>query len=396
MAVEIGLTESGDRRRRSGDLWLNREDVRDGESTIENGSVVDLVTDSGHFRGRGFYNERTSVAVRVVSNSKTAVNADFFRSRIQSARRDRSRRCEDRMSYRVVHGDGDYLPGLVVDRYGDYLVVQFRHPTIEGFKSTLVDVLEDEFSPRSIYCRNDFDGRQKLGLESYSGLLAGEPVPDTVTIRTDPFELVADLKQGQKTGFYLDQCENRRAFACYLSGEDGLDGLDCFSYTGAWGLETLAGGAESVTFVDTSEDALDLVRENLRLNGWSDRAEVVEADGFDYLNDRSGEVTFDFIALDPPAFAHSPSRKQRALDGYKEINLRSMTLLKEGGLLATSTCSSPVTRRDFLDVLVDSADDAHVSCRILEERRQGPDHPWLPKVPSTLYLQSIICEISLF
>lgn len=393
MVVELELTERGDRRRRSGALWLDREDVESDSGDVSNGSVVDLLTGEGHFRGRGFFSSEGPIAVRVVSGSKVAIDGTFFRKRIRRAVEYRARRLPDRKSYRVVHGDGDYLPGLVVDRFGEYLVVQFRHPTVEEHRSTIGDVLEDELDPRSIYCRNDFAARTRLGLEKSSGLLRGEAVPDTVTVQEAPCRLVADLKTGQKTGFYLDQAFNRRAFARYLSGGEGLD---CFSYSGAWGLEALGGGADRVTFVDSSPDALDLVRENLKLNDWTDRAAVVEADGFDYLNEASDrESPFDFIALDPPAFARRESQKDRALGGYKEINLRAMQILKGGGLLATSSCSTPVNRRDLLGVVRSSSDDAHVSCRILEDRNQGPDHPWLPKLEKTQYLHSMICEISL-
>ncbi|MFB6346359.1 MAG: class I SAM-dependent rRNA methyltransferase [bacterium] len=393
MLTDLSLTERGDKRRRSGDLWLNRGDVDDDSGDLPSGSVVDLLSPDGHFRGRGFYNARSSVAVRVVSDAKVSIDESFFGKRIQSAMEYRENRCSGLRSFRVVHGDGDYLPGLVVDCYGEYLVVQFRHPTVEEFESTIADVLEQEFSPRSIYCRNDFEARQEMGLDSYSKLLRGEEVPDRVPVLDDPFSIVADLKNGQKTGFYLDQNFNRRAFADYIN--DGR-GIDCFSYSGGWGLTALDRGADHVTFVDSSSAATDLVQENLRRNGWSESASIQEKDCFDYLNDRSEKGnTTDFIALDPPAFARNSSGKGRALKGYKEINLRAMQLLKEGGFLATNTCSAPVTRDDFIEVVRESADDAHVSCRVLEDRTQGPDHPWLPRIPRTLYLQSMICEISL-
>lgn len=393
MVVELKLTDRGDERRRSGALWLYSSDVDPPGATCPNGSVVDLVSPEGHFRGRGFYSSESNRTVQVISNSKTGIDATFYRKRIRRAIEFREGFCSDRMSYRVVHGDGDYLPGLVVDRYGEYLVVQFRHPTIEDHKSTLVDVLDEELEPRSIYCRNDFEARSSLGLDCYSELLRGEEVPDTVRVQRAPFEMVADLKNGQKTGFYLDQAWNRRAFTRYLTGGSGLD---CFCYSGGWGLEALAADAEFLTFVDGSEDALELVRENLRLNGWEDRSEVVEADAFDYLNERTDEdAPFDFIALDPPAFATREAQKEGALRGYKEVNLRAMRLLKGNGLLATSSCSSPVDREDFLGVLRSSTEDAHVNSRILEDRFQGPDHPWRPRLPKTQYLNAVICEISL-
>lgn len=393
MVVELELTPRGDERRRSGALWLYREDVDNDRTKCPNGSVVDLISPDGHFRGRGFFCSESDLAVKIVSNSKISIDTTFFRKRIRRAIEYRAGICSDRMSFRLIHGDGDYLPGLVVDRYGEYLVVQFRHPTVEQRRSTVVDVLENELDPRSIYSRNDFAARESMGLEQYSERLRGEDVPDTVRVRRKPFEMVADLKNGQKTGFYLDQAENRRAFTRYLSGGAGLD---CFCYSGGWGLEALADGAGSMTFVDSSKQALELVRENLRLNDWTDRGEVLEADAFDYLNEQTeGESPFDFIALDPPAFATRDAQKGGAIRGYKEVNLRSMQILKNGGLLATSSCSSPVSREDFLGVIRSSTEDAHVTSRVLEARTQGPDHPWRPRLPKTQYLNAMICEISL-
>lgn len=392
MAETLKLTEQGDSRRRSGDLWLNRGDVDESSSKPGNGAVVDLLTEDGDFRGRGFYSSETGTAFRLISESKVDVDDEFFRDRLERAFTRRKEVLGTVRSYRLVHSDADFLPGLVVDRYGDVLVTQFRHPTLEAHRREVVDALEQVVEPKSIYARNDVAVRERHDLERYKGLVRGEPVPDTVTVQRSPFRILADVKSGQKTGYYLDQRENRRAFERFAGGE----GLDCFSYTGGWGLHALNAGAEHVTFVDQSEDALSLLREILRRNDWLDRAELVEDDAFDVLNRMSREnESFDFIALDPPAFARSRSQLDQARRGYKEANLRAMRMLKDRGILATSSCSAPVSRDGFVRIVRESASDAHTACRVLEERNQPPDHPWLPDLPSTLYLKCLICEISL-
>lgn len=392
MVGKLILTEKGDSRRRSGRLWLNRGDVKDSSSAVENGAVVDLVTEDGEFRGRGFYASETRTAFRLISESKVDVDVEFYRERLERAFTRRRTVLGGVRSYRLVHSDADFLPGLVVDRYGDVLVTQLRHPTVENHQRTIVDALEQVVEPKSIYARNDVSVRERYGLDRYKGLLRGEPIPETVTVQRQPFRILADLKSGQKTGYYLDQRENRRAFERFVDGV----GMDCFSYTGGWGLHALHAGAEHVTFVDQSAEALSLLREILRRNDWLARAELIEDDAFDVLNRRRREnQTFDFIALDPPAFARSRSQLDQAKRGYKEANLRAMRMLKDRGILATSSCSAPVSRDDFVTLVRESASDAHTACRVLEERNQPPDHPWLTDLPSSLYLKCLLCEISL-
>lgn len=393
MASELLLTETGDSKRRSGKLLLESDDVRPANDSCENGAVVDLLTSDGDFRGRGFYSRNGSPAVRVISESKVSVDRNFFHSRLQRAARRRQELFQGETSYRLIHADADYLPGLVVDRYGERVVVQFRHPTIERHQDILVDSLNDILDIKSIYARNDFKAREYHGLDRYKGLLSGEPVPDRVRVQTSPFELIADLKSGQKTGHYLDQRENQRAFERFVNLGRGMD---CFCYSGGWGLHALHAGAENVTFVDQSEHALELLGENLRRNDWMDRANIVQDNVFDLLNDyNQADERFDFIALDPPAFASTRSQLDEARRAYTEANLRAMRMVKDDGILATSSCSAPVERETFLEFVRKSARDAHTACRVLEERNQPPDHPWLPEIPSTRYLTCLICEISL-
>lgn len=388
MVRELRLTPRGDRRRREGRLRLGRGDVRDDG---EDGEVVDLLAPDGSFRGRGFYSRRS---VAVVSESKTTVDDDFFRRRIRRASRRRRRVLDDPRSYRVVHGTADLIPGLVVDRYGSVLVVQHRHPAIDRRKETILDVLVELFAPRSVYARNDLDLRSSLGLERSRGLMAGEELPDRVTVQEDPYRLVADLRGGQKTGFYLDQVSNRARFTRYVSDDEV--GLDCFSYSGGWGMAALQGGAGHVTFVDQSREALRLVRENAELNGWDDRIECVRANVLDFLSERVAEGDDpDFLVLDPPAFARSEDQLEEARRGYGKINREAMQLLKPGGTLATSSCTAPLTPEAFRRVLDKCAHDVHALFRVDEQRFQSPDHPWLVRVPRTRYLTCFLGEVRL-
>lgn len=392
MVRELRLTSRGDRRRREGALRLDRRDVADDE--LENGAVVDLLAPDGSYRGRGFYSRGTGRSVVVVSESKTAVDEAFFRRRIRHAHRRRRRVLDGLRSYRVVHGTADLLPGLVVDRYGPVLVVQYRHPAIDRRGPTIRDVLMDLFDPRSIYARNDLDLRGSLGLERSRGLVCGEKLPDRVTVREEPYRLIADLRGGQKTGFYLDQARNRARFSSYVSGGDV--GLDCFSYSGAWGMAALHGGAEHVLFVDQSRQALRLVEENAELNDWDDRVECVRADVLDFLSERaSGEDHPDFVVLDPPSFAGSRDELQEAKRGYGKINREAMQLLKPGGTLATSSCTAPLEPEAFRRVLEKSAHDAHALFRVDEQRFQAPDHPWVTRAPRTRYLTCFLGEVRL-
>jgi 23S rRNA (cytosine1962-C5)-methyltransferase len=377
--AELQLTDAGNEKRKNEDWVLYRGDVRD-DADVDGGDVVDLLDEGGNYRGRGFYSDRGSVAVHVVANGKREVDRSFFHERLERALSLRQGWAKDRLSYRLVNGSGDFLPGLVVDRYGEYLSVQLRSQAMDRRRDTIVEVLDELCSPSAVYHRGDTSIREQLGLPTTSERLAGESIPELVTVQESPYVILADLKEGQKTGYYLDQADNRRQLH---SVEEPGEGLDCFSYSGAWGLAMLWAGAESVTFVDRSRRALELVRENLDANGWTDRAEMIKEDGFDYLEgalDR--DERYDTVVLDPPAFAKSEDQYGQARAGYKGINFRAMRLLKPSGLLATSSCSHPVDMERFTGIVRESAHDAHVACQILQRRQQSPDHPWLADDPA--------------
>lgn len=390
--AELVLTDSGNDKRKNGSNVLYQGDVESG-SRLNGGAVVDLVDQEGNFRGRGFFSGTGSVAVHVLSNRKIDVDETFFERRITTALESRQNWMASKQSYRLINSEGDFLPGLVVDRFGDLLSIQLRSKAMDRRADTIVGVLEKLIGPDAIYHRADLNIRDRLGLSTDSERLMGSSIPDLVEIQRKPYSVVADIKNGQKTGAYLDQALNRQQLEQW---NDPGRSLDCFCYAGEWGLALLHAGASHVTFVDRSARALELVEENVRRNGWSDRAERVESDGFDYLEESlQADSRFDSIVLDPPAFVKSNDNFSRGRAGYKGINFRAMRLLKPEGKLATSSCSHPVDMDTFTDIIRESAHDAHVDCQVMERRYQSPDHPWLVNDPRSRYLTCVFAQISL-
>jgi 23S rRNA (cytosine1962-C5)-methyltransferase len=288
----------------------------------------------------------------------------------------------------VVHGEGDLLPGLVVDRYGDYLVLQTLDQAMDAAKAEIISCLEEIFQPRGIVTRNDVAVRQKENLPLESAVVSGE-VPESVEIRMNGLTLRADLLRGQKTGIFLDQRENYRAAAGYGRGGRALD---CFTSTGGFALH-LAGQCESVEAVDSSAAALAMAHANAGANGIGN-VEFQEADVFDLLAGySSARRQFSMVVLDPPAFAKSRRAIEGAANGYKEINLRAMRLLGRGGILVSCSCSHHMSEAMLLEVVAEAALDANRTLRVLERRTQAQDHPILLTVPETLYLKCLILEV---
>lgn len=384
------LNNSGEQKRRQMKQRLFRSDIEDPKKKFPDGSVVDLFSSADNFFGRGFYSSESPVAVRIISRGKKQVDRQFFSGRLQKAIDYRNKVFPERRSLRLVNSAGDFLPGLIVDKYSDYLVVQLRNKALEKRQDIILDLLEEELEPTGIYARNDILAREVEGLEKFTGALRGRKPPSRVEVQRAPYLVLTDLIKGHKTGYYLDQEFNRRRISKYAGDKVCLD---CFSYAGGWGLSCLYGGAEKVVFVDNSEKALELVRENLRHNGWQNRAELVCSDGFDYLN--NNERNFDLITLDPPSFAHSKDKLEAARRGYKEINLRAMNILKPGGLLATSSCTASVKEEMFAEIIAECAHDAHVTVSTCEKHTQPPDHPCILNMSSTRYLNCIIGRVYL-
>jgi 23S rRNA (cytosine1962-C5)-methyltransferase len=376
------ITRKGEDRARAGHPWIYRSDVTD--VTAAAGDLVLVTGTRGRTVGHALFSDRSEITLRMVSLGPEPPASTFVRDRLEAALRFRDSLRLDATAYRLVHGEADRLPSLIVDRYGDYLVVQALSQGIDRRLPEITAALVELVQPRGILARNDPRVRQLEGLEQNVECLAGE-VPERVEIREGAVRYAVDPWHGQKTGLFLDQRENRDAALRYARGRL----LDAFSYNGGFAL-TLAPTCDSVLAVDISEDAVARIRANAAANGLS-HVEARAMNVFDELREleRTG-ARFETIVLDPPAFAKNKASVKKALSGYKEINLRALKLLEPGGFLVTCSCSYNVTEPLFLDVVAEAAADAHAEVSLVEKRAQGRDHPVLLNVPETYYLKCLI------
>ncbi len=369
--------------------WVFRSDIAKVEGEFSPGDMVDIYSSKDRFLARGFYNPASQIALRIMTYHEEPVDRDFIFRRIHEAVEYR-RTFADLKSCRLVFAESDRLPALIVDSFGDVLVLQCLALGMERFKQDVVDALVQELHPAGIWERNDVPVRRLEGLEMMTGLLYGE-VPDRVMMEENGIKFLVDVKEGQKTGFFLDQKENRAAIAPFVKGKRVLD---CFTHTGSFALHAGHYGAREVTGVDISEYACSFAEENARLNGLEGTVHFLAANAFDLLAEKSraGEK-YDVIILDPPAFTKTRSAVDSAKRGYKEINLRAMKMLEPGGTLITCSCSQHILPEMFREIVRESASDARVLLRQAEFRTQGRDHPILPASPETEYLKCGIYQV---
>ncbi|MGI8918581.1 MAG: class I SAM-dependent rRNA methyltransferase [Pyrinomonadaceae bacterium] len=382
----VTVTKRGADRLRQGHLWIYRSDVLDANDA-SGGNIVGIKDQKGNFVGQALFSDSSEITLRLLTQSAEPVDREWWRRRLQTAAARRSKIGEDTNAYRLVYSEGDLLPSLIIDRYDDVLVMQNLSQGSEAMKTTLVELLVEEFAPRAVIERNDVKVRAFEGLELVSGPLFGTAPEELQILQHGLRFLVAPLS-GQKTGSFLDQRENRLAARELAHGR----GLDCFTFNGAFALH-LAGKCETVTGIDISADAIAIARRNSQLNG-SSNAEFREANVFDALREleQAGE-RFDTIVLDPPAFAKNRVSVKAAARGYKEINLRALKLLNPGGVLVTCTCSYHMSEEMFLELLAAAANDAHRRVQIIEKRTQASDHPILLGMPETYYLKCVIARV---
>ena len=378
----VTINPKGEARIVSGHPWVYRSDVV--EVRADRGDVVLVAGRRGAPLGYAFYSDRSEIALRMVSRSGDAPGLETWRERLDQAVRYRDSLGIDATAYRVVHGEADRLPGLVVDRYGDYVVLQALVQSVDRLLPEITRLIADRMQPAGILARNDPRVRLLEGLEQRVDVLAGT-IPDLVEVREGRVTSEADLHHGQKTGLFLDQRENRLAAASYARGR----ALDAFSYNGGFAM-ALAPVCDEVAAVDISAGAVERIKANAARNGLTN-VRAVAMNVFDELREleRRGE-RFDTIVLDPPAFAKNKAAVAKALSGYKEINLRALKLLTPGGFLVTCSCSYNVTESMFADVLASAAVDARAEVSVVEKRMQGRDHPVLMTVPETYYLKCFI------
>jgi 23S rRNA (cytosine1962-C5)-methyltransferase len=423
--AEVKITTRGAKRIRKGHLWVYRSDMRDAQD-VERGAIVSVVDEAKNFVGQAFYSDQSEIAVRFLSMSRETVDRDWWRARLRQCAERRSAIATETNACRLVYSEGDLLPSLIVDVYDGHYVLQALSQGTDRLQSEIVELMAEEFKPRSISERNDARVRQFEGLELRKGVLyvsepgadrgphagsphgvvvatgSSDPLPtgrgtDTlrsfngageIEINQSGVRFIISPLSGQKTGAFLDQRENYLAAAKVAHGR----GLDCFTFNGGFALH-LAKSCESVVGIDISEEAVASAQRNAQLNDASN-VEFETANVFDALREMeaAGE-RFDTIVLDPPAFTKSRATIKSGARGYKEINLRALKLLNPGGVLITCTCSYHISEEMFLGIIADAAVDARRRLQIIEKRGQAGDHPVLLGVPETHYLKCVIARV---
>lgn len=356
----------------------------------QDGDTVEVYSAGGDWLARAAYNSRSQIAARVWTFDRDeAVNAEFFRRRIERAAELRDS-IGVSAAYRLVNAESDGLPGLVVDRYGEFLVMQFLTLGADVHKATIVETLDRRYAPCGVYERSDVDVRKKEGLVETTGVLRGDEPPERVEIEENGLRFLVDVRRGHKTGFYLDQRENRRRAAPWLRGEV----LNLFCYTGAFGVYAATANGARTANLDASAPALDLARENFVLNGVGADAEYGVGNAFEKLREfRSQGRQFDAVILDPPKFVLSQSNMERALRAYKDLNLVAFQLLRRNGILVTFSCSGLVGPELFQKVVFGALVDARRDGQIIEKLSQAPDHPIALTFPEAEYLKGLIVRV---
>ncbi len=383
---KVTVSRRGAERLAAGHLWIYRADV-DRLPASEAGDVVAVVDGRGRFLAKAFWSSRSKIALRIVTRDEVPIDDAFFAERIAQALDLRRRAFGDERFLRIVHGEADLLPGLVVDRYGDAAVLQTLVPATDRRKPLLAELVAAALDVRTVVERNDVRVRELEGLQQVKGVLRGD-APGPVVYREGAVRMTIDLLAGQKTGAFLDQRENHLRAGEYARGRC----LDCFSYAGGFALH-LAARAEQVTAVEMQPTAAALLRENVVANRAAN-VEVVEANAFDYLRDRAEEPpAYDLVVLDPPAFAKNKDALAAARRGYKEVNLRALQILKPGGILVTASCSYHMAEPMLEELVLDAANDAGRRVQLLERRGAGRDHPVLLGVPETRYLKCFFLRV---
>ncbi|HMV00974.1 MAG TPA: class I SAM-dependent rRNA methyltransferase [Rhodocyclaceae bacterium] len=387
---KILLTAERDQPRYYGHLWVFDTNVAEVLGTPAPGDLVDVYSHRKRFLGRGLYNPHSKIRVRLLTFQEEPVDEAFFARRLRAAVALRDTVAPHANACRLVHGESDLLPGLVVDRFGEVAVMQALGYGMDLRKELLADLLMQEAGVKTVYLRNDAKSRALEGLPLSKGFLRGDG-PTTVPIHEGKAQFTVDIAEGQKTGWFCDQRENRLAAAVYAKGKRVLE---AFCHTGAFGMQAALAGAQSVEGVDVSAAAVAMAQAHATQNHVAARCTYRQADAFDELRVlEKRQQQYDVVILDPPAFARSKKAVPHALAGYKDVNLRGLRLLPSGGVLVSCSCSQPVSDDDFWNMLQSAARDAHRQIRLLEQRGQGPDHPVLAGMPETRYLKCFIVQV---
>ena len=389
----LQLKKREERRLRAGHLWVYSNEVDTHKTPLKDflpGQAVRVLASNGDLLGTGYANPQSLICARLLNtvNSKPA-DTEYFVQRIQSALALRER-AYPQPYYRLIYGESDFLPGLVVDRYNDVLVVQITTAGMEVLRDSIIEALHSVIAPAGMLLRNDGSMRALEGLDSYVEKIGA--VPDEIVVREDGLEFQVSIAHGQKTGWFYDQRDNRRKLARYVKDARVLD---VFSYAGGWGMHAANYGAREVLCVDASEDAVTRIRSNAQLNNMADRVSAMQGDAFDCLRElRDNQQRFDVIILDPPAFIKRRKDEKAGLQAYRRINELAIGLLADDAILVSASCSFHLDESALQRVLTQAAQHARKHLQILERGRQGVDHPVHPAMPETEYLKALFCRLS--
>ncbi|MBU3180370.1 class I SAM-dependent rRNA methyltransferase [Clostridium psychrophilum] len=390
MACKFYLYKGRGRNSENGHLWIYSNEIEKFDGEYENGDIIEVYNFRNEFIGKGYINDFSKIAIRIMTRDiNEQIDKEFFRKRLHDAWEYR-KTVIDTSSCRFLFGESDFVPGMIIDKYEDYYVIQSLALGIDKYKTIVVDLLMEEYNAKGVYERSDAKVRELEGMEQTKGFLT-DPFDTTVQIVENGVKYYVDMENGQKTGFFLDQKENRAAIQRLCKDADVLD---CFTHTGSFALNAGIAGAKSVLGVDISEYAVDCSRNNAELNGLSDTVKFECHNAFEVLRSWSKEQRqYDVVILDPPAFTKSRSTVDGATRGYKEINLRGMKLVKPGGYLVTCSCSHFMKPDLFKDTIADAALDAHRTLRQVEFRTQAADHPILWNSDESYYLKFFVFQV---
>lgn len=373
-----------------GHPWVFSGAIERTEGDADSAGLTDVFDNHERWIARGFYSPKSQIRVRVLTWKDEAIDAKFFHRRISQALALREKHLSAATNaYRLLNGEGDFVPGLIIDRYADFLVCQFFTAGIDVCKDIVVECLRDLVSPRGVFEKSEGRVREEEGLDPAVGVLTGEAPPELISIDENGFKFAIDVRQGQKTGFFLDQRDNRSFLSSVAQGQRLLN---CFAYSGAFSVYAYAGGANEVVSIDSSRPALQLARQNLELNGLpSDGKNLIKADAFSYLKETRS--TFDIVVLDPPSLAHKRADVEAATGGYKFLNLHALRILEPGGLLFTFSCSQHLSGELFQKVIFGAAVDARRKVTIIKRLGHAIDHPVSLHHPEGEYLKGFVLRV---
>lgn len=391
------LRKGRDKRLREGHLWVYAGEIDSTNQSLEPGILVDVISHNGHFLGRGYANPSSQITIRLLTWDDEDIDDGFFVRRVREAFSYRQPFFRGEEAYRVIHGEGDLMPGLVVDKLGDTLVVQVLTRGMEERRKQVFAALGACFGPiglTKMYERSDVNVRRLEGMEERSGYIAGGQFATSYDIMENGISFGVDVASGQKTGYFLDQKENRRALQPLVASLSDARVLDVFSHTGTFAIHALHYGATHATCIDSSEAALAMAKANADKNSFAERLSCICGNAFDVLRRlERDQQTFDVVILDPPAFTKSKDSVEAAARGYKEINLRGIKLTRPGGFLVTCSCSHHMTKDHLLEILKEAGLDSGRKLRLIETRTQSKDHPILIGMPETEYLKCFIVQV---